>query len=431
MKRITLGLVICLFFSQCVEIFDGDFTSSGSDRIVITGGITNLEPPEVRIYTSVAFADKDKAPGPVNDAQVWIEDQDGLKIEMRVANDVHERKLVFFANSNPEPEQYETDIEYQKASWDIDTLIEKYDDNYRYEAIDQSVRGEIGKSYTLFITLNDGRRYQSSPQLLTSSPPITNALAEYEKGQLINQLGHAVDNHKWNIIVETSIDQNQDKFLSWRYKGIYEFETFPEEYCFQEGVDCGLGIDHPREVAPGCCKFCYVTEYGDELATATITQRTSNHIRQQIGQVPIDFYKLYNYYQLDIYQLSISQEVYEYMEELNSQIKSKGSIFDAAPASINGNISNIANEKDVALGIFYAAGVETRRLILNQKNIASQLTPRYYANDCRLASNSTVIKPDGYMSSKENLCYFHYTRSWNKCDMCFDMVTNTFSKCPQ
>lgn len=95
MKRITLGLVICLFFSQCVEIFDGDFTSSGSDRIVITGGITNLEPPEVRIYTSVAFADKDKAPGPVNDAQVWIEDQDGLKIEMRVANDVHERKLVF------------------------------------------------------------------------------------------------------------------------------------------------------------------------------------------------------------------------------------------------------------------------------------------------------------------------------------------------
>jgi hypothetical protein len=140
---------------------------------------------------------------------------------------------------------------------------------------------------------------------------------------------------------------------------------------------------------------------------------------------------VYNYYQMDIYQLSIAREVYDYLEVLNRQITGQGTIFDPTPATIEGNISNADNSDEIALGMFYAAGVTTTQLSLNKQGITTQFIPNYFANDCRLTANSTDEKPEGYISSKQNLCFFYYTRSWNQCDMCYDIVSNTFSKCPE
>ncbi len=421
---LSLGLLL-----GCTEIFEGEFTGEGSDRIVITGGITNVEVPEVRLYNSAPFGDGGKAPQPIRGAHVWIEDQNGLRIEMEEATDTKELKFHFFANPNPDPEDFATDAEYAEVFWDIDTLTETIDFNFRYEAIDTSFRGMIGKTYTLFVELANGTRYKSTPQTLTASPPISNAYAQYEKGRSINELGNEENAHQWNVYIETAVDQNSDTFLSWRYSGVYEVETFPEEYCLQDDIDCGSVISHPREVPPSCCKFCYVTEYGAEFTTASSVETPSNQISRQIATVPINYSKLYNYYHMDIYQLSISKEVYDYLKVLNQQITGQGTIFDPTPATIEGNIFNVENSDDKVLGMFYAAGVSTTELKLNKQGISAQFIPSYVPNDCRLTNNSTDQKPEGYISSKENLCYNYYIKTWHACDQCYDFVANTWSTC--
>ncbi len=422
-------LSLCLL--GCTEIFEGEFTSEGSDRIVITGGITNIEAPEVRVYNAVPFSDGSRAPQPIRGAHVWIEDQNSLRVEMEEANDTKERKFYFFAEPNPDPENFTTEEEYLEVFWDIDTLTETFDSNFRYEAIDKDFRGAVGSTYKLVVELENGTRYESTPQPLKAAPHIGNAYAEYEKGRSINDLGNEENAHRWNVFVETAVNPNEETFLNWRYSGVYEVETFPEEYCDQEDVDCNPGIAHPREVPPGCCKFCYVTEYGNEFATASSAESPSSQIKRQVAAVPVNSSKVYNYYQMDIYQLSISREVYDYLEVLNRQITGQGTIFDPTPATIEGNISNADNSNDKALGMFYAAGVTTTQLDLNRSGISTQFTPNYFPNDCRLTANSTAEKPEGYVSSKENLCYFYYTDSWNQCDLCYDMAKRQFSKCPE
>ena len=134
---------------------------------------------------------------------------------------------------------------------------------------------------------------------------------------------------------------------------------------------------------------------------------------------------------MDITQLDISQEVYDYLEILNRQITGQGTIFDPTPATIEGNITNVDNPNESALGMFYAAGVSTTELRLSRQGISAQFTPRYFPNDCRLTNNSTDQKPEGYISSKENLCYNYYIKTWHACDQCYDFVANTWSKCPE
>lgn len=74
---------ILIILVGCVEIFDGEFTSEGSDRIVITGGITNVDVPQVWIYKSVSFDDALRQPEHISDARVWIEDEEGIDTKWR------------------------------------------------------------------------------------------------------------------------------------------------------------------------------------------------------------------------------------------------------------------------------------------------------------------------------------------------------------
>ncbi len=426
MKQAVIWISLCLLFSQCVDLFEGEFTSSGSNRIVITGGITDIEMPTIRIYESVPFTQTGSTPQLVNDAHVWLEDEEGVRYEFEVGADVTEREYHFFAHANPNMNA----VNYEELFWDIDTTSELFQSDYRYEPIDKSLVGKVGKTYTLNVELSDGTTYASTPQELKASPEITNAYGEYEKARVINELGNEAPSHVWNVYAQTATSE-PDVFLTWRYKGTYEVETFPEDYCAQPSNDCNPGIAHPREVPPGCCKYCYVTEYGSQFPTASSRENPSGRIGLQVATIPVTYDKTFNYYQTDIYQLAISAEVHNYLESINQQINGQGTIFDPTPTTLQGNITNVNNPDDKALGMFYAAGVTTARVNLNRTGIRTIFTPGYFPNDCRLVKNSTAEKPEGYTSGKTNWCYNAYIGQWNSCDMCFDMAEFRWYRCPE
>ncbi len=406
----------------CVDIFEGDFTSTNSNRIVITGGITDYETPEVRVYTAIPFSESSKAPPFISEALVWIEDSDGIQYPMEVVNDSRAREYHFFANEDPDNES----PNFAEEFWDIDTSLQIIQSNYRYQAVDKSFRGQIGSTYTLKIVLPDGERYESTPQLLAASPPIKSVYAEYENLKRINALGNEENDPKWNIFIESEKGSESDLNLTWRYKGVYEFETFPEEYCDQPDNDCDPGPAHPRIVPPGCCKYCYVTEYGQDIPTAS-----QNTVHKKVASVSVTSAKIYSYYSLDVYQLSISKEVHDYLERLNQQITGQGTIFDPTPNPIVGNIANSETAGENALGMFYAAGVSKTQLNLTAKDVDIRFSETRIPNDCRLANNSTDQKPKNYVSGNVNQCYHWWTDSWQDCDQCYDIAKGTWSKCPE
>ncbi|MEM8894141.1 MAG: DUF4249 family protein [Bacteroidota bacterium] len=420
MRHLTFLSFVLLF--GCVDAFNGDFTSEGSDRIVVTGSITNNAIPEVRVYTSVPFSEATKTPPFISESSVWIEDHFGTRYPMEVINDTRIRENHFFVNEDPDNQS----PNFWEEFWDIDTVLQIVQSNYRYQTVDKSFRGQVGTTYTLKIMLPNGRYYTSTPQLLKASSPIKNAYAEYVNLKRVNALGNEENDPKWNIFIEPEKSEENDVHLTWRYKGVYEFETFPEEYCDQPDNDCDPGPAHPRVVPPGCCKYCYVTEYGQNIPTSSLQSAT----RKKVASIPITHAKVYNYYKLDIYQLSISREAHDYLQIINQQITGQGTIFDPTPSPIIGNIYDGDNPDNKTLGMFYAAGVSTTQLILSNQDADIKFISSSIPNDCRLIKNSSDQKPDDYISGKVNQCYHWWIDSWQDCDQCYDVARGTWSKCP-
>ncbi|HYX09010.1 MAG TPA: DUF4249 family protein, partial [Bacteroidales bacterium] len=69
-------------------------------------------------------------------------------------------------------------------------------------------------------------------------------------------------------------------------------------------------------------------------------------------------------YSLQVTQLAVSEEIYNYYYKINQQNKS-GSLYSSQPYSIPGNIHNTNNPREQVLGSFAAGGIYQKRDFFN------------------------------------------------------------------
>jgi hypothetical protein len=119
-----------------------------------------------------------------------------------------------------------------------------------------------------------------------------------------------------------------------------------------------------------------------------------NRIRSQ----PVFFAPYYARGQLfvEIRQLSLSREAYQFWQRFAEQQNRTGSIFDPLPATIAGNITNADDENDQALGFFGASAISRKRITIAADTL--QLFPSYYGEfiregDCRAAYPGGSFEP--------------------------------------
>jgi hypothetical protein len=70
-------------------------------------------------------------------------------------------------------------------------------------------------------------------------------------------------------------------------------------------------------------------------------------------------------YALELNQFNISRETYDFWNRIKKQKENVGSIFDTPPSSIEGNLANVNNSKDIVLGYFGVYSVSTERVYLD------------------------------------------------------------------
>lgn len=80
---------------------------------------------------------------------------------------------------------------------------------------------------------------------------------------------------------------------------------------------------------------------------------------------------------LEVSQLALSAEAFEYMDAIKKPTESTGSIFDPPPTFIRGNLFNAGDEEDIVLGYFYAGGASRKDLAID-RSVTGQI-PRPFA----------------------------------------------------
>ena len=302
------GYVLLLLLSSCVNEV-GLPIRQNERRLVVEGLVTNGPFPWVRLTYSGQYSSSNPAPPElvINDALVVIRTEEG-----------HQVRLV------PDP--------YNPAYYGLE---------------DSSFVGRVGHSYTLSITLPDGSRYQSKPEFLNPVPTLEPLKAQYRKQD--TSLGQP---DLYDILVDTQDPPASSNFYRWsslayipRWASFDPLHPPPSTF----GPPCGT------------CS-CWVPTYGPPTNVLSDALINGNRISDRVVfSVPI---LAISAYYVQVRQYSLTRAAYQYWTLFEEQRTRTGSLFDAQPASIEGNVRAVDDTTKLALGFFGASAVSQRRLTI-------------------------------------------------------------------
>jgi len=237
-------------------------------------------------------------------------------------------------------------------------FVELAPGTYRFQ--DTLFRALAGETYQLDVELPDGGHYRSDVEVMPASvqmdsvyPSVT--LKDFDQTFIVN------------VDVKIPADPN-GVYLRWNVSRVWRRTSIDFATLFQ---------DYFRFGPP---KICYMTEIPEPNAVRIFgsKRRDAFALRQQpVLSMPADE-KFYERNAFEVIQYRISVKAHEYWNNIDRVGNPAGTIFDAAPASIRGNIYNVDNPKERILGYFEVAAVDTAYTFC-ERNVF-----RYSINDpCR------------------------------------------------
>jgi hypothetical protein len=368
-KFIQLVPILFIFLDACVDPLEVSIPNI-SPKLVVDGLITDQPGPyQVRLLYSISIDSTVRRPRFETGATVFITDSDG-----------HQEPLL-----EAGPGVYQTSA----AS---------------------SFRGVVGKSYQLNITTKKGKKINSTPQQMVGAGTIDNLYLEFVKDVI--PIGDPTRTDKYdafNVFVNATGVENSPNLFRWRVTGTYKAKTFPElrfivandfnathipkpEPC-SGYIAVGLGI---VKVAECTCCICWGTEYStNAMVSDNRFLNDRSFERVQVGVIPVTSLRFYEKYYVEVEQLSLPSQIYDFWRLTEIQQKSGSNIFQPNAVKIKGNMISATDPNEEILGVFSVSAVVKRTMFIYPTDVPASLpvldTVRY---DCRNSFvNATTQQP--------------------------------------
>jgi hypothetical protein len=231
-------------------------------------------------------------------------------------------------------------------------------------------KAESGSTWQLFITLDDGRRYESLPEKTTDLITFEMLTAEFdEEVRYEVNFNRYVPGHRIKINLQDPADS--ENYYLWKYR---TFEPLVVCKTCPEGIwrnnTCVPEVRppwQPKYTNYICETPCWQIRYADELPIFSDQFSNGNYItNREVATIP--------YYRdrdllLELQQISLNASAYDYFKTINDLINSSSGLNAPPPAALFGNMSNPDDPEDVILGQFVVASVFSQRLFIDRSNL--------------------------------------------------------------
>lgn len=196
-------------------------------------------------------------------------------------------------------------------------------------------------------------------------------LVEVKVTPPIDSVGYTVKNDGVQIYANAHDDSNNTRYYLYNFSETYKFNTmYRSTLIFDKGL-------RERTTAEDIYT-CFATSPSNKIvlySTAALTQDV-------VYQVPITFHestseKISIRYTILLTQTAITKDAYRFWENLKTSTESLGSIFDAQPSQLVGNIHNVANANEPVIGYISAGTTQTKRIFIDRKELPSDFKVQY------------------------------------------------------
>ena len=310
-KIILFAFLIAVAFSGCIEEVPIDITNS-QQFLVIDGSISNNNGPhEVKISNSGTFE---------NDNFGFPEPVSGAMVTL-------------FADNG-----------------DVVNFTEMEPGAYRIF----NYQGVVGATYHIQVQMDEAT-YSSMPEKLLEPVEALSITYKQDLVEFVNAQNNIVSKYTVTFLSNVALPEDPENvYLKYDVDGVYKFldiGMFPS-FCFIQDF---IGANN-------------VSIFGNENSAGSVL-----HDHEIITlDVNENFY--YDYCVL-VLQQAITKNAYQYLEKLQQLTDRDGSLFDAPPGLLVGNINNVQDSTETVLGYFRTTAIDSAKIFIERQKLLGANTP--------------------------------------------------------
>lgn len=276
------------------------------------------------------------------------------------------------------------------------------------------MQGAVGHAYHIRIETVDGKIFESEPDKINPVGNVEDIRYEFEARTRQEPFGE-VRADVFNIYVDANAGTEEENYIRWRMTGTYQVITHPELHYtdtppytpYKNPFPCsgyvllsgpaGSGGTLERREDCTCCT-CWVKQYESVPQLSDMQLVSGSEFKNvKVGEVPITNATFYEKYMVEVEQMSLSRNAFEFFKLIRQQKERASSLFQPPSGEIKGNIK-AANSNDAVIGLFYATTIRKRTEFISAGNIPYPVTPiDYITLPCYdFYPNASATKPTNW-----------------------------------
>lgn len=227
---------------------------------------------------------------------------------------------------------------------------------------------DINQKYRLRIKTTLGKEYLSDLSPVQTTPEI-------------DSVSWIAGNDGVRIYVSTHGSQTDSRYYQWQFDETWIYHAaHPSPYVYQ---DYGMLILRPD---PFEVYTCWSSDQSTNISIASSAKLSLN----VIPSFPLTFVsystsdKLISRYSILVKQQALTQDWYEWKQRVQKNTERLGSIFDAQPSEITGNIHNTADPGEPVIGFIGCATETVKRIFIDRGQLPFVSVYNAYADCMRL-----------------------------------------------
>lgn len=305
---------LTLFLCGCRERFVADFYTPETGYLVVNGYINNgPAPTEIRLSRTTTLSSSPR--------------------------EIMEQGATVFIQSDQDDQYPLTEIGegiYRSASLALDN----------------------NKQYRMVIAAK-GKQYQSEYTKVQQTPHIDSITWK----RSTNGVGFFANAHD---------DNNQSKYYQWRYEETWEINSpFMSiiEYIYEGQLIVGVKFRYPDRSPLTGISQCWTTVTSSGLLIGSTEKLSKDVIEMPLLQISPGSEKLATMYSILVKQYKISERAYNYLALMKKNTEQLGTIFDAQPSLVKGNIICVSDTKEPVVGFIEVVQEKRLRSFLKSTDI--------------------------------------------------------------
>lgn len=266
-----------------------------------------------------------------------------------------------------------------------------------------AINGSTTAKYRLTIATRDGKQFSSD-------------YVEYKHTPAIDTITWEQQADGVHIYVNTHDDAGLSKYYGWEFTETYEYHA-PFDALFK--VVNGSIVPRPAEEQIFKC-------WRALPSTSILIASTSGLSGDVVYKKPIQFIpqsteKLGVTYSILLRQHALTQQGYNYWQQVSKNTESLGTLFDPLPFQVQGNIHCTTDASETVIGYITASDVSTKRLFISKAQLGVWEYPPYPYAICDTVhlntSNTPFYLSIGYIPI-QNYDFFNVYAAPSQCGDC-------------